>query len=232
MPDQFTVIPLIIKLNALAGGFFLLTALALTATRQILACLRIYIFQSVLLAISALFLGWEFLSIHLAMVAAITLSIKAIVIPLLLRRTIGADIYARREISQILNIPTSLLIAAAITIFAYIISSSLINAAGGALGKINLPIGLAGLFLGAYTITVRREAVPQVIGLLAMENGAFFAGISIAPDLPLIAELAAAFDVLIVALVMGILTKKIHEKIGTTAVGELAALKEDSFPWK
>ena len=69
--------------------------------------------------------------------------------------------------------------------------------------------------------------IPQLIGILTMENGAFFAGVSIAPDLPLIAELAAAFDVLIIALVMGLLTRKIHEYIGTTAVGEMTSLREE-----
>ena len=93
--------------------------------------------------------------------------------------------------------------------------------------RVNLPIGTAALLLGAYTIAVRREAVPQVIGILAMENGAFFAGISIAPGLPVIAELAAAFDVLIIALVMGLLTRKIHEQTGTTTVGGMTALREE-----
>jgi hydrogenase-4 component E len=86
---------------------------------------------------------------------------------------------------------------------------------------------MAGLLLGAYVVMVRREAVPQVIGILSMENGAFFASVSIAPDLPLIAELAAAFDVLIIAVVMGLLTRRIHERVGTTDVGRMTSLKEE-----
>ena len=82
----------------------------------------------------------------------------------------------------------------------------------------NVPIGLAGLLLGAFTLVTRREAVPQLIGILAMENGAFLAGVAIAPGLPLIAELAASFDVLVIVLVMGILTQAIHEQIGTTGI--------------
>jgi len=73
---------------------------------------------------------------------------------------------------------------------------------------VNVPVGLTGLFLGAYTLVARREAVPQLLGLLAMENGAFFAGVAIAPDLPLIAELALAFDILMLTFVIGILTRK------------------------
>ena len=93
--------------------------------------------------------------------------------------------------------------------------------------RINVPIGLAGLLLGAYTLAVRREAVPQILGLLAMENGAFFAGVAIAPHLPLIAEIAVAFDVLILAFVVGVLTRTVHKRIGTTAAGNLTNLREE-----
>jgi hydrogenase-4 component E len=226
MFDPTTITTTLAKLNALAGGLFLLTAFALVATRQVLACLRIYIGQSVLLALSAVFLGVLHGSVHLLVVAAITLAIKSILIPWLLRRTVGHDIYARREISQILNVPASLLIAVAIAFAAYAVATPLLAVSAGP-ESINLPIGMAGLFLGAYTICVRREAIPQLIGILAMENGAFFAGVSIASGLPLIAELAAAFDVLIIALVMGLLTRKIHEYMGTTTVGEMTSLREE-----
>jgi hydrogenase-4 component E len=159
--------------------------------------------------------------------AGITIMIKTILIPWLLRRIISKEVYARREISQVLNIPTSLLIAVALVIFAYFISSPLLNVTDDIFVKLNLPIGVAGLLLGSYAVMVRREAVPQVIGILSMENGAFFAGISIAPGLPLIAELTAAFDVLIIAIVMGILTRRIHERVGTTEVGRLTSLREE-----
>ena len=227
MFDPTTITAVLAKLNELAGGLFLLTAFGLVATRQVLACLRTYVAQSLLLAFSALLLGVLYGSMHLFFVAAITLAIKSVLIPWILRRTVGQDIYARREISQSLNIPISLLIAVAVAFIAYAVATPLLAGWVRPFETINLPIGMAGLFLGAYTIAVRREAVPQLIGILAMENGAFFAGVSIAPDLPLIAELAAAFDVLIIALVMGLLTRKIHEYIGTTAVGEMTSLREE-----
>ena len=93
-----------------------------------------------------------------------------------------------------------------------------------------MPIGFAGLFLGAYTLASRREAVPMLIGILAMENGAFFAGIALARDLPLIVELAIASDGLILVYVSGVLLRAIHERIGSTRVGELAALREEARP--
>jgi len=216
-----------IQLNALAGGLFLLTVFGVIAVRQVIGCLRLFVIQSILLAASACILGYEFASIHLLAVAGITLGVKAILIPWLLLRVVSHAIHARREITQVLNIPTSLLVAAAITIFAYFIVQPLLGISSTAFTRINLPIGMAGLLLGAYTITVRREVFPQILGILTMENGAFFAGVSIAPNLPLIAELAAAFDVLIIALVMGLLARRIHKHVGTTLVGKIATLKEE-----
>ena len=220
------IISTVTQLNALTGGLFLLSCFGMVATRQILACLKIFVLQSVLLAASACFLGYLYSSWHLLAVAVITVAGKTVLIPWLLRKSISRDIYARREVSQVFNIPTSLLMALALAIFAYFLVRPLLPAIG-APTWINLPIGLAGLFIGAFGIAARREAIPQVIGILAMENGAVLAGAAIAPTLSLIAELAAAFDGLIVTLVFGLLTRRIQQHAGTTLVGDLAALKEE-----
>jgi len=213
-------------LNAMAGGLFLLAAFAIVATRQMLACLRWFVAQAFLLAASASVIAIGEGSGHLAAVAVITVATKAVAMPWLLRRSVRGEIYARREISQVLNIPTSLLLAAALTLLAGALAYPVATLGTGPFVAVNLPVGLAGLFLGAYTVAVRREAVSQLLGLLAMENGAFFVAVAIASDLPFIAELTVAFDVLVVTLVIGLLTRRIHERVGGTSVGLLAALRE------
>jgi len=218
----------IFNLNALAGGLFITAAFGILATRQIRACLRFFILQSLFLAASALLLGLSPFSIHLMAVAAINLLIKVLFLPWLLRRVLNEEVYTRREISQAMTIPSALLIALMLTIGAYFFSLPWVETASAVPAiRINVPIGLAGLLLGALTLTTRREAVPQLLGLLAMENGAFFAGIAIAQGLPLIAELALAFDVLVLIFVAGVLTRAVHERIGSTAVGKLASLREE-----
>ena len=59
-----------------------------------------------------------------------------------------------------------------------------------------------------------------------MESGAFFASISIVSHLSVIAEIAAAVDVPIAALVIGLLIRSIHRVTGITRVGLLAELRE------
>jgi hydrogenase-4 component E len=217
---------LLSALDALTGALFLLTALGVVGTRQVLASLQLFILQSLLLTASAILLGIALDSPHLLAVAAITLATKTFLIPWLLRHTVSAEVYRTREIERVLNVPASLLLAAVLVVLAYVIASPLVEAVALPFARINLPLGLAAMFLGTFTVVVRREAVPQLLGLLALENAVFFAGIAIVPNLPVIAELAAAVDVPVVALVVGLLTRRIHQRLGTTAVGSLAALRE------
>ncbi len=218
--------PVLFALDALTGALFLLTALGVVATRQVLASLQLFILQSVLLAFSAVLLGIAQGSIHLFAVAAITLATKTLLIPWLLRHTVSAEVYRTREIERVLNIQSSLLIAAVLIVLAYVVANPLLGTVAMPFVKVNLPLGIAAMFLGAFTIAVRREAVPQLLGLLAVENGVFFAGVAIVPNLPVIAELAAAVDVPVITLVIGMLTRRIHARLGTTAVGQLASLRE------
>jgi hydrogenase-4 component E len=218
--------PVISALDALTGALFLLAALGVVATRQVLASLQLFIVQSLLLTLSAVLLGIALDSYHLLAVAGITIATKTLMIPWLLRHTVSAEVYRTREIERVLNIPISLLLAAVLIILAYVIANPLLGAVEVPFARINLPLGIAAMFLGAFTIAVRREAVPQLLGLLAVENGVFFAGIAIVPSLPVIAELAAAVDVPVITLVVGLLTRRIHNRLGTTSVGQLAALRE------
>jgi hydrogenase-4 component E len=218
--------PVIFALDALTGAVFLLTALGVVATRQVLASLQLFVTQSLLLTVSAVLLSIALGSLHLLAVAAITIATKTVMIPCLLHHTVSDEVYRTREIDRVLNIPSSLLISAVLIVLAYVVANPLLAAVEVPFARVNLPLGIAAMFLGAFTVAVRREAVPQLLGLLALENGVFFAGIAIVPSLPVIAELAAAVDVPVITLVIGLLTRRIHTRLGTTAVGRLAALRE------
>ena len=213
-------------LNQLVAGFFLLSSFGLIAAAQVTGCMRFYILQSLLLACSAVLLGLLNHSTDLFIVAGIYITAKVFLIPWLLKRTAREDMIARRELVQVIGVPSSLLIALGLTLVAYYIVIPLTAGANSGI-QTNLPIGLAAVFIAVYTITVRREALPQMLSLLAIENGAFFAGDAIAPHFPLIGEVAAVFDVLMIVLVLGVLSTQVHRSLGNTTVGALAQLRED-----
>lgn len=213
-------------LNALTGGLFLLVTFGLVAVRQVQSCVRLFVALSILLATSAFLLSGIYNTWHLIAIGVVDVGTKAILIPWLLRRALPGEVYSRREVTQVLSVPTALLIALALAVTAFFLTRPLVALDTGEGIDVNLPIGAAGLLVGGLTATVRREAVPLFLGLLAMENSAFFAGIAVAPEMPLIAEVAIAFDVLILVLVVGILTRAVRDRIGTTEVGTLTSLIE------
>ena len=219
-------------LNTLCAGLILIAAFAMVATRQVQGVLRFFILQSLLLAASSFLLAYGRHSIHLWALGAITLAAKVVVIPWALRRMLPGEFYERREITQAINIPFSLLIALGLAILSEFLMAPLAEASHDSLIGVNLPIGLAGVLIGAYTLIARREALPQLVGILAMENGAFFAGIAIAPELPIIAELAVAADVILIAVVVGLLTRNIRHAVGTTEAASMQELKEEASLWR
>jgi hydrogenase-4 component E len=214
-------------LNALVLGLFILSAIAMAVLRQVGACLAMFIAQSVLLAASAFLLGGSPWSWHLFALGCVTIVSKVVFIPWILTALVPREVYRRRELSQSISVPTTLLAALGLLLVAFALAAPL-NAATKSLSPANVSLGIAGLLIGLLLLAVRREAVPQLLGILAMENGAFLAGVAIAPDFPLIAELAIAFDVPLLAFIVALLTRTVYQQTGSTEIGSLATLREHS----
>jgi len=230
MADPQTSIPE--ALNTLCAGLVLISAFAMVATRQVQGVVRYFIIQSLLLSASCFLIAYSRGSSHLWILGALTVGAKVIVIPWILRRLLPEYFYERREIAQAVNIPASLLISLLLAIGAEFLTGPIAAANTDPVVRINLPIGLAGVLIGAYSLIARREAIPQLIGILAMENGAFLAGIAVASELPLIAELGVAGGVVLIVVVVGLLTRNIRQKLGTSEAANLSELKEEAIPWR
>ncbi|MCO6439824.1 MAG: hypothetical protein J5I81_01795 [Nitrococcus mobilis] len=213
--------------DGFVAALFVVFGLGVIVTRQMLGTLYLFVLHALALSASASVLAFAYASPHLGWVALITFSTKAVAVPLVLRWAAGSEIYQRREVDQVLTIPVSLLIAAGLALVAWVAANPLLQAIPDRpFAGINLPTGLMSMFFGAFTVVVRREGVAQLMGLLIMESGAFFASISIVSNLSVIAEVAAAVDVPIASLVIGLLIRNIHRVTGTTRVGALAVLRE------
>lgn len=219
-------------LNTLSAGLVLICSFAMVGTRQVQGVVRFFVVQSLLLAASCFVLAAGGRSVHLWALGVITIAAKVIAIPLVLRRTLARDLYVRREIAQAVNIPASLLLSLLLAIAAELLVGPISAASSDPVIAVNLPIGLACVLVGSYSLIARREAIPQLIGILAMENGAFFAGIAIAAELPLIAELSVAFNVILIVVIIGLVARNIEQTIGTTEAGGLTTLKEEPETWR
>jgi hydrogenase-4 component E len=216
-----------LAVDGFIAALFVVFSLGAIVARQMLGTLYLFMLHAMMLTASALLIGIALDSPHLYWVAVITFTTKVIAVPLVLRWAAGTEIYERREVDQVLTIPVSVLVAAAMALVAWIAAAPLAHAIRDRpFAAVNVPTGLIAVFFGALTVGVRREAVAQLMGILIMESGAFFASIAVVNDLSIIAEIAAAVDVPVAALVIGLLIRNIHRVTGVTHVGLLADLKE------
>lgn len=157
--------PIAGALNTLSAGLILLCSFAMVGTRQVQGVVRFFVLQSLLLSASSFLLASGEGSVHLWALGAITVAAKVIVIPWVLKRTLVRALYVRREIEQAVNIPTSLLVSLFLAIAAELLVGPVVAATGDPVIAVNLPIGLACLLIGAYSLMARREAIPQLIGM-------------------------------------------------------------------
>ena len=166
---------------------------------------------------------------ELAIVAFITLVAKPLLVPALIVRLLAPALRAKREVQATINVPATLALALAISLLAYFLTRPLVAGVDPVV-QVNVPIGLDVLLLGVVMLAIRREAVPQLMSLMVIDNGAFFAGIAIAHDLTMLVELAIATDGLIIVFIMAVLVRALAQHVGATAVGELATLREGAAP--
>lgn len=213
--------------DGFVAALFVVFGLGAIVARQMLGTLYLFMLHAMALTASAIVLAIALGSPHLGWVALITFSTKVVAVPLVLRWAAGGEVYERREVDQVLTIPMSVLIAAVLALIAWVVTQPLVQAIPDRpFAAINLPTGLIAILFGAFTVAVRREGVAQLMGLLIMESGAFFASIALVNELSIIAEIAAAVDVPIAALIIGLLIRSIHRVTGMTRVGGMTELRE------
>ena len=222
--QDFTSHGLLADANAVVAALFILTTFLMMTARQVQGFLRNFVAQSLWLSLSALTLAAIYRSADLLVVAVITLVAKTIVIPRMLNRFLARDIISRREAELVITAPMSLLLAILLSALSYFLIAPIVRGAPSMV-TVNLPIGLDVLLIGVYTLAIRREAVPQMLAVMGIDNGAFFAGIAISSSSAIV-ELAAGLEGVMVVLVVAILARAIAQQVGTTAVSELNALKE------
>lgn len=197
----------------LLGGGVLLLSFVMLYQRRIGAVINAFAVQGATLAAAAAWQGWVQGAAGLYVTAIIAFAAKAVLIPLALRYLVGR-LGMHREAEGALGIGASLL--AAIGLVGLSVLVVLPVTAGGAnpIARIDLVVALSVVLLGMLATVTRRNAVSQVIGLLTLENGLILAAVGVA-GMPLVLELSTAALVLVVAMVAGVVTFQIRERLDT-----------------
>ena len=209
----------------LLAAFLLLIAFAMLSQRRILTLIRLYAWQGAALTASTLIVAYSTEQPHLYFSAALTLLLKVILIPWVLHRLIDR-LHVRWDVETLINIPATMLIGIGLVIFAFALAAP-ISEMANTLTRATLGIAMASVLLSFLMMIVRRKAVPQVIGFLAMENGLFFAATSATYGMPLVVELGVALDVLVGTFIFGIFFFHIREQFDSLDIRHMEKLKED-----
>ena len=209
----------------LLAAFLLLVAFAMLSQRRVLSLVRLFAWQGAALAASTLVVAYTTAQPHLYISAAITIGLKVIFIPWALHRLIDR-LDVRWDVETLINIPTTMLAGIALVIFAFALATP-ISQMAGTLTRSTLGIALASVLLSFLMMIVRRKAIPQVIGFLALENGLFFAATSATYGMPLVVELGVALDVLVGTFIFGIFFFHIREQFDSLEIRHMEKLKEE-----
>jgi hydrogenase-4 membrane subunit HyfE len=147
---------------------------------------------------------------------------KAILLPWLLIWVVKR-INIPRDIEPVIPINVTLAFAAGIVVLAFHLSASLGGVRQAITGNA-LPVGIGLILLGVLVMASRRKALVQMVGLFASENGIFFTAMAISQGMPLIIEIGVILDVVLGALVMGILVLRVRSSVDTD-IADLEDLK-------
>lgn len=202
----------------------LLTSFIMLAQGRKLPLIYTYGWQGVLLAVTTAFVAYVTGNGHLYISAALTLALKAILIPWLLHR-LAVRLNVQREIEPIAHPSLLLFAGAALVVFSYYVSLPIVHLATAATRNI-IAVSMSIVLLGMLLMITRRRAMAQVIGFMSMENGLFFAGVVATYGMPMIVELGIAFDVLVAAILFGVFFFQIRASIDSLDVDRLSRLSE------
>jgi hydrogenase-4 component E len=212
------------RLLELAVGLSLVCGFVALWRRGLVAIIRALAVQGAAVAAVALLLGIHEGHVQALVAAVLLLVLKAIVIPRVLIGVVGRTVDSR-EIEPLINIPTLLLAGAVTTAIAYLTGRHLTALDPGPATQ-SIPIGLAVMLLGFLLLVFRRKAVTQVVGFLMLENGVALIAFLTTAGLPLIIELGAALDLLLVVLVLQVLAGRMVRQFGATDLNQLKELRD------
>jgi hydrogenase-4 component E len=201
----------------------LLSALALLAVKQVHEQVRVYAVQSLFAAGYTLLVGIDHVSPALIVLAMWTALIKVIVIPVSIDRQITRQV-SEHEVPLVVQVPMSLLIGTALAGLAYW-SASVLSVHGALLPTPALGMPIAFVLIGFFFMITRPNVISQIVGLLTLENGVFFATVAVAPGLPFAVGFLLLLDLFPAVLFYGVLARLIAARAKGTSIDEMAVLR-------
>jgi hydrogenase-4 component E len=222
--DAYSGLSLVEQAIVTLAAMVMVVSFALLAQSRVVATIRLFSAQGLLLAMITALVAVDTARPHLYLSAALTLVLKGWFIPWLLTRQARA-LGTLRELDSVVRPGVVLVGAGALVIFCYAVVLP-IERYAASITRDAIAISLAVVMLGMLMLITRRKAITQVVGFMSLENGLFFAAISATHGMPMVVELGIAFDVLIAAVIFGVFFFHIRDSIESLDTDQLSRLTE------
>ena len=201
----------------------LLTEFAMLRAQLLRSQVRIYAFQSLAVATLAVVVAATRHVPELYALGGLSFLLKVVIVPVIvlrLLRHVDEDLAG----SPALGTATMVLVALAGSAFGFFTIGAL-DLPSTVLPPTALAISVAVVLVAFLLIVLRADVVSQAIGFFSLENGVSVASLVLASRLPIIADVAFLFDLLVAVVVFGLLIRVHHSRSNTLSTDLLDRLR-------
>ena len=220
-----TLPPILASIFSLLAIASLLLTFVMLGSRWLRNYLYAFAAESWLIAILSAAVGYFAGFPELYLIAILTAVFRGVVLPYLVWRIIRR-LDVDREAHETLQPASALIIGAFSVVFALLVARRV----GGELSLVGtvavlaLTVMLSMKLIGFLMLSIRYEAISQVLGLLILENGIFLGAQVLVPGMPMLVEIVILFDLLVAVACFGVLVRYLSSAVGTTSSRELKRL--------
>lgn len=207
------------------AALVMLSSFIMLGQGRLLRLVFVFALQGFMLTLVTVIAAYSLSNYHLYVSATITLLLKVILIPSMLRRHIF-KFKIHRNVEAIQNKTAVMMGGASLVIFSYYVLFPIMQQHSTIILLNALALSLAVILLGILLMISHRQAIAHVVGFMSIENGLFLAAIVSTRGMPMVVELGVAFDVLVAAVLFGIFFLQINKSIDSLDVDQLNRLSE------
>lgn len=209
--------------SAVLALVVLLTEFAMLRAPLLRSQVRLYAFQSLVVAVLATYVAASKHIDELYVLAALSLVLKVVIVPSLILRLLR-DADTDLAGSSVVGVASAILIALVVAAFGFFAVGSL-HVSSRSLPTSSLAIACAIVLVSFVLIILRSDVVSQAIGFFSLENGVSVASLVVASGLPLVVDIAFLFDLLVAVVVFGVIMRVHHARNATLSTSDFDRLR-------
>lgn len=221
------ILPTQIDLLHVSAVILLVATFGIVVRRGFSDWVQAYRYQTIILAGVVALIAFVTSVWELYIVSALTLVIKAIVIPkVLFYVTKKLDSPIKLEINPYVSLRLSVIVSALLVTMSYFMALQLPISSDKTI-DVFLPVSFSLFFIGLFIIISRRKALNQIVGLLTIENGLFLFAVVVTHGFSLVIEIGLMVDILVGVIISSILLFRMSRTFDSIDIKNLESLRDD-----